>query len=260
MREPTLGSRRRAGSGRLRRAAELFVIEEWSLDSGFVEKVWRTHSEPESKFISIAASHWQMVFMTQHGVTRLSVRGPASVATITEVPEDGEFLGIVFSLGTFMPVMPLYRLIDRAVTLPAASKSSFWLDGIEWEAPSPQNVDVFVDRLVCHGLLVRDPVVAESLQADIDGVSTRTVQRHVARATGLTRGTIRQIARAESAVEALARGASPPDAARSAGYADQAHLSRSLQRFIGQTPAEVKSCGRHWSVASPVDTHSLSGR
>ena len=145
----------------------------------------------------------------------------------------------MFSLGTFVPAIPHARLVDRTMTLPAATPRSVWLDGSRWEIPTPENADVFVDRLVREGLVVRDPVVAESLEADVDGVSTRTLQRRVARATGLTRGTIRQIERAEQAVEALGRGWSPADAALLLGYADQAHLTRSLQRFVGQTPAMV---------------------
>src|SRR5918995_1227962 len=61
------------------------------------------------------------------------------------------------------------------------------------------------------------------------------------RATGLTRGTIRQIRRAEGAVELLSRGVSALDTARQAGYADQAHLTRSLKRFVGQTPSQIVS-------------------
>jgi hypothetical protein len=246
---------RQRESGRLKRAAELFVIDEWGSGSGFVEKAWRTHSELEPAFISIAASHWQIVVTTQHDITQLTVRGPETRATVSSIPADAEFFGIVFSLGTFVPAIPLARLVDRAVTLPAAAPSSVWLDGSRWEIPTPGNADVFVDRLVRQGLVVRDPVVAESFQDDVDGVSTRTLQRRVARATGLTRNTIRQIARAEKAVEALGRGLSPPDAALLLGYADQAHLIRSLKRFIGQTPTQV-NLGGHWSIASPLEPHS----
>jgi len=222
----------------------LFVMDEWGSDSGFVEKAWRTSSEPEPFFISVAASHWQIVVTTQRDLTQLTVRGPETRATITAIPADAEFFGIVFSLGSFVPAIPLSRLVDRAVTVPAATPNSVWLDGSRWEIPTPGNADVFVDRLVRQGMVVRDPVVAESLLAGVDGVSTRTLQRRVARATGLTRRTIRQIARAEKAVAALGRGLSPADAAVHLGYADQAHLIRSLQRFIGQTPAHVVNSSR----------------
>jgi len=40
----------------MKRAAELFVIDEWNSDSGFVEKAWTSHSESEPAFISIAVS------------------------------------------------------------------------------------------------------------------------------------------------------------------------------------------------------------
>ncbi len=243
----------------MKRAAELFVIDEWGSDSGFVEKAWTSRSEPEPAFISIAVSRWQIVVTTQRDVTQLTVRGPETRATVTPIPADAEFFGIVFSLGTFMPAVPLAGLVDRAVTLPAATPSSVWFDGSRCEIPTPGNADVFVDRLVSQGLVVRDPVVAESFQADVDGVSTRTLQRRVARATGLTRSTIRQIARAKKAVEALGGGLSPQDAATLLGYADQAHLTRSLKRFIGQTPAQVVNHGGHWSIDSPVDPPSSRG-
>jgi len=55
----------------------------------------------------------------------------------------------------------------------------------------------------------------------------------------LTRGAIRQIRRAERAVELLGSGVPPLEVARRAGYADQPHLTRSLKRFVGQTPSQI---------------------
>jgi hypothetical protein len=52
----------------------LFVIDEWGSDSGFVAKAWRSHSEPEPAFISVAASHWQIVVTTHRDLTLLTVR------------------------------------------------------------------------------------------------------------------------------------------------------------------------------------------
>jgi AraC-like DNA-binding protein len=229
----------RRGPANLKRAAELFVIDELRSDSEFVERAWWSRSEPEPFFVSVASNHWQLVVTRQHEVAQLTVRGPETRATVTAIPSEAEFFGITFSLGTFVPAFPPAGLVDRAITLPIATPNSFWLDGSRWEIPTADNADVFVDRLVREGLVVRDPVVAESLHADIDGVSTRTLQRRVVRATGLTRRTIRQIARAEQAVDALGRGATPSEVAAQLGYADQAHLNRSLQRFIGQTPGQV---------------------
>ena len=80
--------------------------------------------EPEQAFISVAVSRWHIVVTTRRDVTQLTVRGPETTATVTPIPAGAEFFGIVFRLGTFMAAMPLAGLVDRVVTLPAATPSS----------------------------------------------------------------------------------------------------------------------------------------
>jgi AraC-like DNA-binding protein len=227
----------------MKRAVELFALEARSSRSPLVVQIWQARSEPEDSFISVAATHWEMVVTRQRSAARLTVRGPETRATAMPIPQDAEFLGIEFSAGTFMPELPPGRLVDRTLTLPQVSDRSFWLDGSAWELPGPDNADVFVDRLVRAGLVMHDPIVAEALHGEVAGISTRSVERRVARATGLTRGAIERIRRAERAVELLTRGAPPSDVARRAGYADQSHLTRSLKRFVGQTPSQVVASG-----------------
>jgi AraC-like DNA-binding protein len=227
----------------MKRAVELFALEARSSRSPLVVQIWQARSEPEDSFISVAATHWEMVLTRQRSAARLTVRGPETRATAMPIPQDAEFLGIEFSAGTFMPELPPGRLVDRTLTLPQVSDRSFWLDGSAWELPGPDNADVFVDRLVRAGLVMHDPIVAEALHGEVAGISTRSVERRVARATGLTRGAIERIRRAERAVELLTRGAPPSDVARRAGYADQSHLTRSLKRFVGQTPSQVVASG-----------------
>ena len=223
----------------MKRAVELFAFDRRSSRSPFVDETWWTRSEPEKTFISVAAIHWEMVVTRQRGAARLTVRGPETKATTVPIPEDAEFFGIQFSVGTFMPTLPPGQLVDRALTMPPATSTSFWLNGSAWELPGPDNADDFVDGLVRARLLVHDPVASRALRVDVEGLSTRSVERRVSRATGLPRGVIRQIRRAEGAVELLSRGVSAVEAARQAGYADQPHLSRSLNRFIGLTPSQI---------------------
>jgi hypothetical protein len=231
----------------MKRAVELFTLERRSACSPFVEETWHTRSEPEEYFISVAASHWQMVVTRQWGAARLTVRGPETKATTLPIPQDAEFFGIQFMLGTFIPSLQPGQLVDRSLTLPQATSTSFWLNGSAWELPGPDNADVFVDRLVRAGLLVHDPVASAGLQRDVKGLSTRSVERRVSRATGLTRGAIAQIRRAEVAVELLTQGVPALDVTHKAGYADQPHLTRSLKRFMGQTPSQIANS----AIASP---------
>ena len=223
----------------VKRAVELFALEARSSGSTLVEETWQARSEPEESFISVAATHWEMVVTRQGGAARLTVRGPETRATTVPIPQDAEFFGIQFSVGTYMPGLPPGRLVDRTVTLPDTTGTSFRLDGSTWELPGPDTADVFVDRLVRAGLLVHDPIVAEALLGDVEGFSTRSLERRIARATGLSRGAIGRIQRAERAVELLSRNVTAPDVACRTGYADQPHLTRSLKRFVGQTPSQI---------------------
>jgi AraC-like DNA-binding protein len=227
----------------MKRAVELFALEARSSRSPLVEETWQTRSEPEACFISVAATHWEMVVTRQQGAARLTVRGPETRATVVPIPQDAEFFGIEFRAGTFMPGLPPGGLVDRTLTLPQASDRSFWLDGSVWELPGPDNADAFVDRLVHAGLLVHDPLVPEALLGEVAGLSTRSVERRVARATGLSRGAIERIRRAERAVVLLSLGVPASDVARRAGYADQPHLTRSLRRFVGHTPSQIVGAG-----------------
>lgn len=223
----------------MKRAAELFAFERGSSSTPLVEATWSTRSQSEEAFISVAVTHWEMVVTRQESGAWLTVRGPETRASPAPVPTDAEFFGIVFSHGTFMPHLSPHLLVDSSADFPATSRGSFWLDGSAWELPGPDDAEVFVDRLVRAGLLVHDPVVSAAVHDDVAGLSTRTVERRVLRATGLTRGTIRQIERAERAVDLLSRGVPSLDVVRRAGYADQPHLTRSLKRFVGQTPSQI---------------------
>jgi hypothetical protein len=223
----------------MKRAVELFVITRRSSQSRFVDETWWARGEPAKSFISVAASHWEMVVTRQSDAVWLTLRGPETRATIVPIPQGAEFFGIQFSLGTFMPSLPPGQLLDRSLTLPPRTSTSFWLDGSAWELPGPDNAEVFVERLARAGLLMHDPIASAAMHGDLKGLSARSVERRVSRATGLTLGMIRQIRRAETAVELLAGGEPTVDAARQAGYADQPHLTRSLKRFVGQTPSQI---------------------
>ena len=64
----------------------------------------------------------------------------------------------------------------------------------------------------------------------------------------MTHSAIRQIERARHATFLLRQGASISRVAYDLGYCDQAHLVRSLRRFIGQTPSQVIRGDRQLSL------------
>jgi AraC-like DNA-binding protein len=131
------------------------------------------------------------------------------------------------------------RLVDGAIVLPAAGKRSFWLNGSAWELPTYDNFDVFLRRLGRKGEVSKDQAVEATLLGRPTGLSLRSLQRRIRQTTGLTQVAIKQIDRAERAVALLESGATILDVVERLGYADQPHLTRSLRRFIGQTPKEI---------------------
>lgn len=215
-------------------------FEDRPSDSPFVERIWRSHSERAGTFHSIAGCHWEMVVSRYEGKTSLTVRGPETKATTADCPAHGDWFAIRFKLGTFMPLLRPGNLRDRNdVTMPNATGRSFWLNGSAWEYPNFENADTFVNQLVRDGLIVADHSINNTLRGQRQDLSTRTAQRRFLQATGLTQATIHQIERARLATNLLRNGSSILDVVHQAGYYDQAHLTRSLKHFIGQTPAQI---------------------
>jgi AraC-like DNA-binding protein len=214
-------------------------------DSPFVELVWRCHSEGAAPFLSIAASHCELVVTRLHGQVFMTVRGPETKALpLGNCPGDGEWLGVILKLGTFLPELPTHLLVDDGVNLPTLSRTSFWFSGSAWQFPTYDSADTFVDWLGRKGLLAREPLVEDALRKRPTDRSLSAVQRRFLRATGLTQSAVRQIERARYATDLLQQGASIPDTVLAAGYFDQPHLTRALKRFIGQTPAQVRERSR----------------
>lgn len=220
--------------------SEFIRFEDRASDHPFVEKVWRCHSERADSFLSVAANTFEMAITRLGGERFLTLRGPETKATTMDCPAEGEWVCIRFKVGTFMPrFLPGSLLDHQDVTLPSATGRSFWLNGSALEYPDFQNAETFVERLVKSGVLSRDRVVQDTLFRRSGELSLRSSQRHFLRSTGITYATFRHIERARYATNLLREGVSIFDVIVAAGYFDQAHLTRSLRHFIGETPAKI---------------------
>lgn len=219
-------------------------IAERESDSSLVEAVWHSTSLGGGTFTSAAISTMEMVVTMQQGRVTFTVRGPETKASVAQIPEDAEFIGIIFKPGTFMLDLPATELVDGGVHLPGANSRAFWLHGAAWEMPDFENADTFVERLVRQGLMAREPIVEAALKGELTDLSARSVQRRFLRATGLTHGTMAQIERARHAMTLLQDGVAILDVVDRAGFYDQPHLTRALKHFIGQTPAQLASIRR----------------
>ncbi len=208
--------------------------------SPFIERVWSCHSTSGGPFLAVASTHWELVVTRLAGETTVTLHGPETQPREVHCPPDGEWFAIRFKTGSFMPGLPVQRLINgNDVNLAPAFRGRFRLNGSAWEIPDYDNAEVFVSRLARRGLLRRDAEVAAALDGDAGALRSRTAQRHFLYSTGMSHTALRQIQRARFATQLLRDGHAPSEVAQDAGYFDQAHLTRNVRRLIGLTPGSI---------------------
>ena len=216
-----------------------FISKERQSDSLYVESVAHGHSVSPGYSIRPAICQWHLVALRYRGGARMIVSGPWTAAGPITYGDGADLLWIKLRLGVYMSHWPARDLLDHETALPEAVCASFRLDGATWQIPDCENVETFIARLARAGILARDPVVAAALEGDEPAWSPRAQREHFVRATGLTRGHIRQVERAQRARALLEGGASITETVYQAGYYDQPHLTRALRRWTGRTPAQL---------------------
>src|SRR4051794_3874124 len=155
---------------------------------GPLSRVWAGTCDSPTDFSSIASATPGLGFARIGGTTRVHLRGPVTTATTLSCPPDSEYFGVDFRLGAHLTLFPRAGLVNGEIVLPTVPDGRILLDGREWEMPTPQNVDVFVERLVRSGLLVVDPLVEELRhEGRVRGVPERTAQSRFVRAVGVSR-------------------------------------------------------------------------
>ncbi|WP_418960828.1 helix-turn-helix domain-containing protein [Streptomyces tritici] len=214
-------------------------IESRPSELPFIERVWRSRSEDVSRMMSVATSHWELVFWEHRGEVQAAVLGPEAKASPAPVPGDAVFFGISFALGTSMPHIPVSRLVGVNVAIPDVTRRSVWLKGSAWHVPDYDNAEAFVRRMVREGIVDLDPVVPAVLGGAAPDVTDRTLQRRFVAATGLTQGAVRQIHRARQAAVSIQEGVPAQEVVHRLGYFDQPHLARSLKRYVGRTATQL---------------------
>ena len=208
-----------------------------------VRRVWSARCDAATSFSSAAKGSSMIAFARSGDGVTVHVRGPETRATRLECPAGWEFFGVELRLGAYLPLFPPSGLADlNDALLPTLSGDRILLDGRDWEMPTEQNVDVFVDRLVRAGLLFSDLLVEEIRHGERPrAMSERTAQIRFRRAVGISRRKLVSIEQAQGAAQLLVAGGSITDAVTVGGYYDQPQLARAMRWATGHTPGELRS-------------------
>lgn len=167
--------------------------------------------------------------------------GPKSGSDTFEVPGNVSGTWIQLRLGTHLAGMPMSDLVDAELTLAEPGRRTFELRGSRVEIREGDDAESMVERLARDGVLAFDPLVARVLAGAATSVPDRTARHRLRAATGQSREQIRQVERAKRAAELIATGLPLAAVAAEAGYTDQPHLTRSVKRWLGQTPGQLRA-------------------
>ncbi len=217
------------------------VISQTRLSSSpYVETVWQVQAMTDGCDTVKADVSWDMLIWLRDGKTTVSIWGPMTKTARIPHSAGDECLGIRFKAGTFMPHLAAEKLlVDQGITLPQTTGKTFWFDSSTWQLPDYENADTFVDWMARRGLVARDPLVDAVLQGQSSDASLRSVQRRFLRTIGLTPSYVRYIERAQQAAALLEQGVPILDVVYVLDYTDQSHLTKSLKKLVGQTPAQI---------------------
>jgi len=224
-------------------------------DSPFVERITHVAYDGAGGGWTTPDGCWDFVFRRRRGATQILQTGLITRPIQLDYEPGDEYLSVSFRPGVFMPMLPGERMLNHAFFRPSVGRRAFWLDGDVLEIPTFDNAEGLINRLARRGLLARDPIVTVAVNDDLQTLSSqRTVQRHFRRTLGISPKALQQILRAREAVALLERGRPILDVALDLGFADQAHLTRSLRALIGRTPRAIAR------DAALVDAHHLTPR
>jgi AraC-like DNA-binding protein len=218
-----------------------FTYEEKPSRSRFVETIWKTEDKTDGVYIAPADGCWDLIFVTQDGKTRVLFSGPTTRPTPFEYKAGNKNLGIRFKPGAFMTQVSALAMRNVVDVLAMQDARHFILFDYTFEIPSFETADQLVERLEQLGFLGNDYVVSAKLKDQALRTTDRSVQRHFLQATGLPAKSHQRIRQAQRAVDLLRSGHSPIETAHEAGYADQAHMTRTLKALTGHTPAEIST-------------------
>ena len=218
-----------------------FTYEEKTSHSPYVEVVWRTEDKTDGVYLAPADGCWDLIFITElSGTVRVLFSGPTTQPTPVHYKAGNKNLGIRFRPGAFMTQAPALAMRNVVDILPLQGPHHFVLFDHIFALPSFETADELVDELEQLGFLGHDAVVSATLREErAPRMTNRSVQRRFLQATGMSPTSHRRIEQAQKAVDLLRSGHSLLEAAHEAGYADQAHMTRTLKELTGHTPAYI---------------------
>ncbi|WP_172979897.1 helix-turn-helix domain-containing protein [Agromyces agglutinans] len=209
-------------------------------DHRLIHSIWRAHVEEPDEYLEPANEHWGLAFTRlPDGSITAELAGPTPRPRILVGIAGASHWGVELHPEVTIARLPKSQLVGRFVSLICAD-DTFAVSGELLPIPEFEQLHACVEALEQRGIVRVDAHAARALRGDRTGYSTRSWQRRVKVATGLSPTRITQFARARAAEAALRRGKTATEVAAELGFADQAHLTRSFVALRAERPSDIR--------------------
>lgn len=215
------------------------MYEEKPSELPTVNCIWHAIVTAEGTYTDPANEHWGVAFTRRtDGSEAAELIGPTLMPRILSGHVGDEYWGVEFKSYVAMHGVNKQMVLGTAMLLPTTD-GQFFIGNYAYAIRQYDELEEMVEQLMKDGVIVADDRVRRSLQGGDAGLSERSRQRYFKEVTGLTKKQITQLERARHAYFLLQTGMNIVEAAAEAGYADQAHMTRSLQLIRSETPAQI---------------------
>ena len=201
--------------------------------------VTQTRADSDGEDLITPDGYWDIMVYKLYGkVEVLLFDRPLLEPARVPVIAGQEQLIISFDAGSY--IAQKLRSEQGVQFLPVKDNATFQIDDYIFVIPTFETAEDTVKDLLESGILLQDKVVARRAHEEKPGASTRTIQRQFQRITGMTPYYYVQAERARRAAALLRQGKPTLAVAHELNYTDQFHMTRSLKKFVGKTPRQIR--------------------
>jgi hypothetical protein len=202
--------------------------------SPLIDRVWHSENITDGVYIATPDCAWDLLALQLQDGTRMMMLAGQQTKYL-DVPYTAGTSAVVisFTASAYLAGFKGDELVDATIILPSDDAGHFILLDRTFEIPDYETAEELVKSMVKAGILKQDDAVASVLEGRSRAMSSRTMQRHFHKVTGISRKTLVKIRRAQDAVKMLQAGTATAEVAAEVGYTDQSHLTKDLKKIMG---------------------------
>ena len=202
----------------------------------FIQCLWRAKVVQEGEYDDPAKDTWGLAFTRRaDGSLSAELLGQSFRYRLLDSAIGDEYWGVEFYSHVTMRGVDKPAITGKLVHLPVSGEH-FSIGHDSYSIPTFEQLETFCRELAEQGVISHTARSFSRLRM----TSLRNAQRAHRQTVVLTHKQVEQIKRAERAAVLLKTGMTPTEVAAETGYADQAHMTRSLKSLLGKTPAQIK--------------------